>query len=118
MRIVSCPPNRHDCFGGLATVFLGTATVESDFSELEWINHENSVALLDFYFSHGLAKLTRFLRRPVTFGADASFGLGKLFVPMYYCIIICVIFLFATLSTTVRRKSSRRGMHVWYELKS
>jgi hypothetical protein len=35
-------------FGGLATVFPGTATVESDFSELKWTKDVYSVSLSDF----------------------------------------------------------------------
>ena len=35
-------------FGGLATVFPGTATVESDFSESKWTKDEYSVSLSDF----------------------------------------------------------------------
>ena len=35
-------------YGGLATVFPGTATVESDFSDLKWTKDVYSVSLSDF----------------------------------------------------------------------
>jgi hypothetical protein len=41
-------PLLHDFFGGLATVFPGTATVEADFSDLKWTKDKYSVSLSDF----------------------------------------------------------------------
>jgi hypothetical protein len=42
-------------FGGLATVFLGTSTVESDFSELKSTKDEYSVSLSDFSLEEKLS---------------------------------------------------------------
>jgi hypothetical protein len=41
-------PLLYDFFGGLATVFPGTSTVEADFSDLKWTKDEYSVSLSDF----------------------------------------------------------------------
>ena len=41
-------PLLYDFFGGLATVFPGTATVESDFSDVKWTKDEYSHSLSDF----------------------------------------------------------------------
>lgn len=41
-------PSLHEFTGGLATVFPGTATVESDFSVLKWSKDEFCSALTDF----------------------------------------------------------------------
>jgi hypothetical protein len=41
-------PLLYDFFGGLATVFPGTATVEADFSELKWTKDDYSASLSDF----------------------------------------------------------------------
>jgi hypothetical protein len=41
-------PLLYDFFGGLATVFPGTATVEADFSELKWTKDDFSVSLSGF----------------------------------------------------------------------
>jgi hypothetical protein len=41
-------PLLYEFFGGLATIFPGTATVEADFSELKWTKDENSTSLSDF----------------------------------------------------------------------
>jgi hypothetical protein len=41
-------PLLFDFFGTLATVFPGTATVESDFSILKWTKNNNSTRLSDF----------------------------------------------------------------------
>ena len=41
-------PLLNDFVGGLATVFPGTSSVESDFSILKWSKDEFSMALTDF----------------------------------------------------------------------
>jgi hypothetical protein len=41
-------PLIYEFFGGLATIFPGTATVEADFSELKWTKDEHSTSLSDF----------------------------------------------------------------------
>jgi hypothetical protein len=41
-------PLLHDFFGGLATVFPGTSSVEADFSDLKWTKDMYSTSLSDF----------------------------------------------------------------------
>jgi hypothetical protein len=41
-------PLLYEFFGGLATIFPGTATVEADFSDLKWTKNEFSTSMSDF----------------------------------------------------------------------
>jgi hypothetical protein len=41
-------PLLYEFFGGLATIFPGTATVEADFSDLKWAKNEYSTSMSDF----------------------------------------------------------------------
>jgi hypothetical protein len=48
VAFLSCKGGRFPEDGGLATVFLGTATVESDFSVLKYAKNDYRTALTDF----------------------------------------------------------------------
>jgi hypothetical protein len=53
-------PNLMDYYGVVATLFLGTSTVELDFSVLRWEKDKYSKALLDWKVSYNQSSTSSF----------------------------------------------------------